>query len=137
MTCKDCIHYEACLRKEMIIVEGINRAAQYASKFTNEKIKVGCSKRGGGCEHFADRDRFVELPDDDVFRTVRTIDDLGRVMIPKRIRREQDIDYADKILFIPIGKSQILLSKFKGSQKVEQALREREKNAGQSESIFR
>ena len=62
MTCKDCIHYEACLRKERLIIDGINRAAQYASKFINDKIEVGCSKRENICEFFADRSRFVELP---------------------------------------------------------------------------
>ena len=62
MRCKDCIHYEACLRKERIVIDGINRAAQYASEFTNNKIKVGCSKRESICEHFADNSRFIELP---------------------------------------------------------------------------
>lgn len=82
MTCKDCIHYEACLRKERLVIDGINRAAQYASKFINDKIEVGCSKRENICEFFADRSRFVELPQslkigDEVLCVLEDLDDLS------------------------------------------------------------
>lgn len=115
MTCKDCVHFEVCKDYIETALDGL----EYGKiNFVSDD-----------CEFFKDCSRFMKLPADDEFRTVRAIDDLGRVMIPKRIRREQDIDYGDKILFTPIGKSQILLSKFKGSQEAEQALKEREKNA--------
>lgn len=60
-TCKECLHHDACLRKEKIIIEGINRAFQYASEITNEKTEVGCSKRESICELYEDRSCFVEL----------------------------------------------------------------------------
>ena len=62
--CKDCVHVEACSRKQKIVIDGLNRAARYAEKFTNEKIEVGCSKEESLCELFCDRSRFVELPND-------------------------------------------------------------------------
>ena len=54
MTCKDCIHYEAC------------------EDFTRHKLSPERAKellpilrdKGRTCEHFKDRSRFVELPDD-------------------------------------------------------------------------
>lgn len=61
-SCKDCVHVEACFRQKKIIIDRINRAAQFAEKFTNEKIKVGCCKHENFCELFCDRSRFMELP---------------------------------------------------------------------------
>lgn len=81
-TCKDCVHVEACSRKQKIVIDGLNRAARYAEKFTNEKIEVGCSKEESLCELFCDRSRFVELPcnlGDEVFY----FDTAGRIYTSK------------------------------------------------------
>lgn len=61
-TCKDCLHHDACLRKEKNVIEGINRAFQYASEITNDKTEVCCSKRENICEFYKDISRFIELP---------------------------------------------------------------------------
>lgn len=45
------------------------------------------------------------------------------------LSRLYDINYRDRILFIPINESKILVSKFLGSKEAEQALKERENNA--------
>ena len=60
-TCKDCLHFEACNKREKDIIDGINRVAEYAEPFAN-KFEVRCSERKGICKLFKDRSRFAELP---------------------------------------------------------------------------
>ena len=144
-TCNDCVHVEACFRKAKIIIDGINHAAQFAEKFTNEKIKVGCCKHENICELFCDRSRFVEFPckvGDSVF----TIDKKGNIqeciVINVNCKTQMMLDEKPWIDFVivtepvddsppfpmiftySITKNQIL---FLTKESAEQALKERKK----------
>ena len=118
--CTDCVHYELCLHQEKFLIEHNRKDLIRRYGFGLSEPEICCN--------FQDRSRFVELPANDGFRTVRNVDDLGRVLIPKCIRREYDINYRDRILFIPINESKILVSKFLGSKEEEQAWKERKEN---------
>lgn len=152
-SCKDCVHVEACSRKQKSVIDGLNRAAQYAEKFTNEKIEVGCSKEESLCELFCDRSRFVELPQsvhlcDAVYFVLKDLDEIdlqeytftvGKNAVSDTVQfiteigtygfwvgespREFATDYDDFYHWYELGET-VFLSR----EAAEQALKERELN---------
>ena len=52
-TCAECVHVEVCSKKNLHVAVGMN----ITPRFKYERIEQEC-------DHFKDRSRFVELPDD-------------------------------------------------------------------------
>ena len=63
MTCKDCIHRELCADYVSSLAKVQNADVKYISQWLDE-IEGKKNQTDNECEHFADRSRFVELPND-------------------------------------------------------------------------
>ena len=74
MTCKDCIHRELCADYVSSLAKVQNADVKYISQWLDE-IEGKKNQTDNECEHFADRSRFVELPDVGDYDTVTTIDE--------------------------------------------------------------
>lgn len=98
--CKNCLHFEACNKREKEIIDGINRVAEYAEPFAN-KFEVRCSERKGICKLFKDRSRFTELPfksRSHYYRILSEIDGYVIAIIFQSINAYHDREEAEQAL---------------------------------------
>lgn len=110
MTCKDCMHYDAC-------------------KFYTDKTRFNLPKNAENCDDFKDKSKYIELPcniGDAVYHIIREIEIAEESIYAVRIYEDKHIAFSasrkgGRIVFRKdeIGKT-VFLTKSKAEQKLKE-----------------